>query len=184
MTRSPAVATARSALPAHRTGPSPSTGRTPSPRFRTPIAAGARRHGRSWPNCLSTPSSTVAETARCGRCTYRCSANLPSMPGTPTSSVNRSWPDAATHRRDGKAGGENPWPAAWRDTTGHSRRSEVRRGDKWPAALENESNGASTATAHRLGVTVHDPWALFDTGIWVVFVAWAIAIHLCQSEPT
>ncbi len=37
---------------------------------------------------------------------------------------------------------------------------------------------------HRLGETVHDLASLFDIGVWVVFVAWAIAIHLCQGDTT
>ena len=26
------------------------------------------------------------------------------------------------------------------------------------------------------------PWAFFDMGIWIVFLAWGIAIHICQSD--
>jgi len=31
---------------------------------------------------------------------------------------------------------------------------------------------------------MHDPGSLFDIGIWIVFVAWGIAIHLCQGDTT
>lgn len=28
----------------------------------------------------------------------------------------------------------------------------------------------------------NDPWALFDAGVWLIFVAWAIAFHLCSDD--
>jgi hypothetical protein len=27
------------------------------------------------------------------------------------------------------------------------------------------------------------PWGLLDAGLWLIFVAWAVAIHLCRDEP-
>jgi hypothetical protein len=28
-----------------------------------------------------------------------------------------------------------------------------------------------------------DPQALLDTGLWFVFLVWALAFHLCRDEP-
>lgn len=30
---------------------------------------------------------------------------------------------------------------------------------------------------------MRDPWAMLNAGLWLVFAAWAIAIHLCTEEP-
>jgi hypothetical protein len=29
---------------------------------------------------------------------------------------------------------------------------------------------------------VNDPWSFLDVGVWIVFLAWGIAIHLCQGD--
>ena len=39
--------------------------------------------------------------------------------------------------------------------------------------LANSSSPKATAMT--------DPWALFNVGLWFVFVTWAIALHLCRD---
>ena len=29
---------------------------------------------------------------------------------------------------------------------------------------------------------MNDPWALFNAGLWLVFLTWAIAMHLCGDQ--
>ena len=29
---------------------------------------------------------------------------------------------------------------------------------------------------------MNDPWALFNAGLWFVFLTWAIALHLCGDQ--
>ncbi len=31
---------------------------------------------------------------------------------------------------------------------------------------------------------MENPWDFFDVGIWIVFLAWGIAIHICQGDIT
>jgi hypothetical protein len=68
--------------------------------FEKLIGAVVRCPGGLWPGWRSMPSLTVVETARSGHCSCRCYASSRSMPGMPTFSVSRSWPDALIDRQN------------------------------------------------------------------------------------
>ena len=34
-----------------------------------------------------------------------------------------------------------------------------------------------------LQLQLGNPLALLETGLWFVFVVWALALHLCRDEP-
>jgi hypothetical protein len=39
-----------------------------------------------------------------------------------------------------------------------------------------------TSSLQERGAEMTDQWALFDTGMWLMFLVWGVAWHLCHDD--